>query len=155
MHSSIKGQLERNKSTYISLVPYKGQSEKRTFSNKTPSTELLAVAPLVAVAPGDFLGLFPGRLRYTDQKPARAIRGPLTDLWLGYSEVMGKLSKIKVAKAGQRTNVCLAWEGVNEVKGDKSFCQYLRVLVIATRHIHPFDQLIRPSPGAGTRRWDQ
>jgi hypothetical protein len=38
---------------------------------------------------------------------------------------------------------------VNEVKGDKSFCQYLRVLVIATRHIYPFDQLVRPSSGAG------
>jgi hypothetical protein len=29
---------------------------------------------------------------------------------------MGKLSKIKVAKAGQMTNVCLAWEVVNEKK---------------------------------------
>jgi hypothetical protein len=37
--------------------------------------------------------------------------------------------------------------GVNEKKGDKSFCQYLRVLVIATRHILPFDQLVRPSSG--------
>jgi hypothetical protein len=62
---------------------------------------------------------------------------------------MGKLNKIKVAKAGEVSNVCLAWEGVNEVKGDKSFCQHLRVFVIATRHIMPFDQLIRPSSGAG------
>jgi hypothetical protein len=53
-----------------------------------------------------------------------------------------------VAKAGEITNVCLAWEGVNEVKGDKTFCKYLRVLVLATRHIMPFDQLIRP-PSAG------
>jgi len=144
----IKGQLDRNKSIYVSLVPYEGHSDKRTFSSKTASTELLAVVPLVAVTPGDFLGLFPGRLRYTDQKPARAISGPVPNLWLDYSEVMGKLNKIKVAKAGEMANVCLAWEGVNEVKGDKSFCQYLRVLVIATRHIMPFDQLIRPSSRA-------
>jgi hypothetical protein len=44
------------------------------------------------------------------------------NLWLDYSEVMLKLNKIKVAKAGEMTNVCLMWEGVNEVKGDKSFC---------------------------------
>jgi hypothetical protein len=145
----IKGQLDHNKSAYVNLVPYEGQSDKRTSSNKTASTELLAVAPLVTVAPGDFLGIFPGRLRYTDQKPTRAIGGPVSNLWLDYSEVMGKLNKIKVAKAGEMTNVCLAWEGVNEAKGDKSFCQYLRVLVIATRHIMPFDQLIHPSSGAG------
>ena len=147
LRHGIKGQLDRNMAIYVSFVPYEGEPDKRTFSNKTASTELLAVAPLVAVAPGDFLGIFPGRLRYTDQKPTRAIRGPVPNLWLDHSETMGKLNKIKVAKAGEMTNVCLAWEGVNEVKGDKSFCQYLRVLVIATRHILPFDQLVRPSSG--------
>jgi len=59
------------------------------------------------------------------------------------------LNKIKVAKVGDVSNVCLAWEGVNEVKGDTSYCQYLRVLVIATRHIMPFDQLIRLGSGVG------
>jgi hypothetical protein len=43
-----------------------------------------------------------------DQKPARAISKPVLNLWLDYSEVMGKLNKIKVAKAGKMTNVCLA-----------------------------------------------
>jgi len=51
---------------------------------------------------------------------------------------------MRVVKPGEKTNVCLAWEGVNEVKGEKSFCQYWRALVIATRDIMPFDQLIRP-----------
>jgi hypothetical protein len=69
---------------------------------------------LVAVAPGDFLGIFPGRLRYTDQKPARAIAGPVLNLWLDYLETIRKLNKIEVAKAGEMTNVCLAWEGVNK-----------------------------------------
>ncbi|KAH8744169.1 hypothetical protein BGZ57DRAFT_778998, partial [Hyaloscypha finlandica] len=52
----------------------------------------------------------------------RAIKGPVLNLWLDYSEVMGKLSKIKVTKTRQMTNVCLTWEGVNEKKGDRSFC---------------------------------
>jgi hypothetical protein len=79
----IKGQLDRNKSVYVSLVPYEGEVDKKTFGNKAASSELLAVAP------GDFLGIFPGRLRYTDQKPTRAIKGPVLNLRLDYSEVMG------------------------------------------------------------------
>jgi hypothetical protein len=35
---------------------------------------------------------------------------------------MGKFNKIKVAKVEDVSNVCLAWEGVNEVKGERSFC---------------------------------
>jgi hypothetical protein len=149
LRHGIEGQCDQNKSIFINFIPYEGESEKRTLSNKTASTELLAVAPLVVIAPGDFLGIFPGRLRYTDAKPARAIGGPISNLWLDYSEVMGKLNKIKVAKDGEITNVCLAWEGVNEVQGDESCCQYFRVLVIATRYIMPFDQLIRPQSGVG------
>ena len=111
---------------------------------RSGSTELLAVAPLVPILPGDFLGIFSGRLRYTDQKPPRSIPGPVPNLWLDYSIVMGKLGRMGLAKADEMANVCLAWEGVNEVKGETSFCQYLRILVIARRHIMPFDQLIRP-----------
>jgi hypothetical protein len=57
---------------------------------------------------------------------------------------MGKLGKIGIAKADEPTNVCLAWEGVNEVKEETSCCEYMRVLIIATRHIMPFDHLVRP-----------
>jgi hypothetical protein len=126
------------------LVPYEGKSGKRVFGNKPASTKFLSVSPLVVVAPGDFLGLFTGKLRYVDKRPSKAIRGPFPGLWLDYSETPGKLNQMRVAKSGEMTNVCLAWEGVNEVKGEKSFCQYWRVLVIATRDIMPFDQLIRP-----------
>ena len=51
---------------------------------------------------------------------------------------------MKVAKSGEQTNVCLVWEGVNEVKGEKSFCHYWRILAVATRHIMPLDRLVRP-----------
>ncbi|TVY71303.1 hypothetical protein LSUE1_G004472 [Lachnellula suecica] len=145
LRHGLKGQPERNKSSFLTLVPYEGESGKRTLGTRSGSTEVLAIAPLVPVLPGDFLGIFSGRLRYTDQKPPRSIPGPAHNLWLDYSVVMGKLSRMGVAKADEMANVSLAWEGVNEVKGETSFCQYLRVLVIATRHIMPYDQLVRPS----------
>ena len=47
--------------------------------------------------------------------------GPVQGLWLDRSEVKGKLNRMKVAKVGEQTNVCLVWEGVNEVKGEKTF----------------------------------
>jgi hypothetical protein len=99
---------------------------------------------LIPVAPGYFLGIFSRKLRYLDSKPLRAVEGPIPGLWLDYSEIPSKLNQMRVAKPGESTNVCLAWEGVNEEQGEKSFCQYWRVLVIATRYIMPFDQLIRP-----------
>jgi hypothetical protein len=144
LRHGIKGQQYRNKHIFIDLFPYDGEQDKRSISSTTASSDLLAASPIAALSPGDFLGIFPGRLRYTDQKPVRSITGPVSNLWLDYSEVMGKLSKIRVAGTGEASNVCLAWEGVNEAKGDETRCQYLRVLVIATRHIRPFDQLIRP-----------
>jgi hypothetical protein len=143
----IRGKRDCNKSVFVSLVPYEGESGKRVISNKAASlkTKMLAVSPLVVVMPGDFLGLFSGQLRYVDRRPAKAIQGPYPGFWLDHSETPGKLNQMRVAKAGEATNVCLAWEGVNEVKGEKSFCQYWRVLVIATRRILPFDELVRPS----------
>jgi hypothetical protein len=140
----LKGQSDRNKSTFVGLLPYERASGKRTLGSRSASAELLAVTPLVPILPGDFLGIFARRLRYTDQKPPRSILGPVPNLWLDYSVVMGKLGKMGIAKADETTNVFLAWEGVNEVRGEESFCQYLRILVIATRHIMPFDQLVRP-----------
>jgi hypothetical protein len=141
----LKGQPDRNKSSFVNFVPFEGESGNRTIGTRSSSTKLLTVAPVVPVAPGDFLGIFAGCLRYTDQKPPRSIPGPVQNLWLDYSVVMGKLGKMGVAKPDGMSNVCLAWEGVNEAEREESFCQYLRVLVIATRHIMPFDQLVRPS----------
>jgi len=73
------------------MISYEGISGKKTFGGKSASTKLLAVSPLVSVSPGDFLGIFSGRLRYTDTKPAGAIQGPVQGLWLDRSEVKGKL----------------------------------------------------------------
>ncbi|KAH6714329.1 hypothetical protein BKA61DRAFT_655867 [Leptodontidium sp. MPI-SDFR-AT-0119] len=65
----IKRLLVRYQGQY-GFVPYESEPDKKTFSNKTASTELLAVDP------GDFLGIFPGRLRYTDQKQQEPSRDP-------------------------------------------------------------------------------
>lgn len=145
LQHGIKGDIDANKAVYVSMIPHEGISAKKTLNGKSPSAKLLAVSPLVSVSPGDFLGIFPGKLRYTDDKPIGAIQGPAQGLWLERSEVKGRLHRIKVAKAGEQTNVCLVWEGVNEARREKTFCQYWRILVVATRHIEPLDQLIRPA----------
>jgi hypothetical protein len=144
LRHGIKGKLTINKSVFVAIVPYDSKSEKRVISNKPASTKLYSISPLVSVAPGDFLGIFSRKLRYIDQKPLKAITGPVLGLWLDHLEILGKLNQMKVAKGGEKSNICLAWEGVNEVKGEKSVYQYWRVLVVATRYILPFDQLIRP-----------
>jgi hypothetical protein len=140
----IKGKLASNRSIFVSIIPYEGKSENRVIGGKPASTKLYSISPLVSVDTGDFLGIFLGKLRYINQRPPRAVKGPVPGLWLDYSEIPGKLNRMKVAKPGEKTNVCLTWEGVNEAKGEKSFCQYWRILVVATREILPFDQLIRP-----------
>lgn len=145
LYHGIKGELACNKSIFVSMVPYEGESGKRVIGNKPASTKLLSISPLVLIALGDFLGIFSGKLRFVKQKPLRAIKGPIPGLWLDYSEIPSKFNWMKVAEPGEKTNVCLAWEGVNEAEGKKSYCQYWRVLIIATRDIMPFDQLIRPS----------
>lgn len=66
---SIKGDLESNKAIYINMIPCKGESGKRVIGNKPVSTKLLSVSLLIPVAPGDFLGIFSGKLRYLDSKP--------------------------------------------------------------------------------------
>jgi hypothetical protein len=126
------------------MMPYEGESGKTVIGNRFALAKLLSVSLLISCAPGDFLGIFSGKVRYTDEKPSKAIKGPVPGLWLDYTEITGTLNQMRVARPGEKTNVCLAWERVNEAKGEKSFCQHWRVLVIATRDIMPFDQLIRP-----------
>jgi hypothetical protein len=133
IRDGLRGDKKRNKSLFVDLTSYEIKSNKS-----------VAVFPIVPISPGDFLGTFPGTIHYTSQVPKIAIKGPLSGLWLDCSQVTGKLNQMKVAEVGDLTNVCLTWEGVNEVERQK-FCEYFRVLVIATRHIMPFDQLVRPS----------
>jgi hypothetical protein len=127
-------------------VRYKVVSEETYYQGKPAVSKRIAICPVVPVAPGDFLGTFPGALCYTkqDQMSAANVQGLASDIRLNRSKVTEKLSYIKVAKVGEETNVCLVWEGVNKAE-EGTFCEYFRVLVVATRHIMPFEQLIRPA----------
>jgi hypothetical protein len=63
---------------------------------------------LVLFAPGDFPGIFSGKLRYVDLKPSKAIRGPVLGLWLDNSDISGKLDQIKIAIPGEKKSVYVA-----------------------------------------------
>ena len=76
-------------------------SEFKTHFFRYPKK--LVVSPLIPVAPGDFLGIFSGKLRYLYSKPLRAIEGPIPGLWLYYSEIPGKLNQMRVAKLSNPT----------------------------------------------------
>lgn len=41
LYYGIKGKIDDNKSIYVSMVPYEGESEKRTIGNKSASRNLL------------------------------------------------------------------------------------------------------------------
>ncbi|TGO21811.1 hypothetical protein BPAE_0199g00050 [Botrytis paeoniae] len=58
LRHGIKGKLASNKSVFVGIVPYEGESEKRVIGNKPASTKLYFISPLVSIAPGDFLGNF-------------------------------------------------------------------------------------------------
>src|SRR5208282_4826007 len=91
-----------NKAIFISLVPN--------------GDKLLTLCPVIPVFPGDFLGVFSGKVRFTEQvKITQAISGPTTGLWLDYSQVSGTLNQMQVAKPGGDSNVRLEWEAVNEM----------------------------------------
>jgi hypothetical protein len=76
----VKGKLNSNKSIFVNIVPYKGESGKRVISNKPALTKLLSISPLVLVTPRDFLGIFSRKLQYIDSKPSKAIKGPILGL---------------------------------------------------------------------------
>jgi len=121
-----------NKAIFISLVPN--------------GDKLLTLCPVIPVFPGDFLGVFSGKVRFTEQvKITQAISGPTTGLWLDYSQVSGTLNQMQVAKPGGDSNVRLEWEAVNEMD-ETGPCVSWRVLVLATKEIMPLEQLIRAAP---------
>jgi hypothetical protein len=78
----MKGGLACNKSVFVGIIPFEGESGKKVIGNKPASTSLLSISPLVSVVPGDFLEIFSGKVRYLDdQKLLRAIKGPVPDVF--------------------------------------------------------------------------
>jgi hypothetical protein len=73
-----------------------------------------AVCPIVPVCPGVFLGIFAGKIRFSDDfNRVHGILGPMEKLWLYYLNVIGVLNQMKVLKYSDEANVQLCWELVN------------------------------------------
>jgi hypothetical protein len=119
-------------------------TNKSFFMSIRPGiNKLVSVFPLVPISAGDLLGIFSGKIRFSEYcNVIQSIAGPILHLWLDYSQVTGTLNQMQVAQPGGSANVCLAWEGFNE-DVESGPCKYWRVLVIAICKILPFEPLIR------------
>jgi hypothetical protein len=117
-----------NKSFFISIQP--------------GSNKLVSIFPIIPISPGDFSGVFSGKVRFSEYcNIAQSIIGLIPYLWLDYSQVTGTLNQMQATRSGGETNVCLAWEGVNE-DVESGPCEHWRVLIVAIRKIMPFEPLI-------------
>ncbi|KAH6700678.1 hypothetical protein BKA61DRAFT_620970 [Leptodontidium sp. MPI-SDFR-AT-0119] len=125
-------QQHQNKALFISLLP-NGDSR-------------LDVCPTIPVYPGDFLGIYSGTIRFSENSSlSHGIPGPESKLWLDYSQVTGTFNQMQVSKPGGDANVHLRWEAVNE-QDETGPCESWRVLVIASKAIMPFEPLVRAAP---------
>jgi hypothetical protein len=110
---------------------------------KAVDSQALLVYPMIPVSAGDFLGIFAGAIRFTeDDNPVQRIPGPTADLFLDYSHVTGTLNQMQVSEDDSLANVRLEWQAVNEDDAT-GCCDFWRVRVIATKSIAPFEPLIR------------
>lgn len=120
---------------------------KALFITLLPKNEHnLAVCPIMPVRPGDFLGIFAGTIRFSDDfNRVHGIRGPMEKLWLDYSNVTGVLNQMKVSKPGGEANVQIRWELVNmEEEGEPRISW--TVSVRALKPIRPFEEIVRDAP---------
>jgi hypothetical protein len=106
----------------------------------------LDVCPTIPVFPGDFLGIYSGTVRFSENSSlSHGIPGPELKLWLDYSQVTGTFNQMQVSKPDDDANVHLRWEAVNE-QDETGPCESWRVLVIASKAIMPFEPLVRAAP---------
>lgn len=103
----------------------------------------LFVRSIVAVRDGNFLGIFAGKIRFSeDWSTTHGVRSPISNLWLDYSQVNGTLNQTLVAEPRGPANVCLRWEVLDDEIG-KEVCTPWRVSVRATQPTMPVDHLFR------------
>ncbi|KAK1138882.1 hypothetical protein N8T08_001709 [Aspergillus melleus] len=120
------------------------EKDKAIFMLLSPRDDkFLSVRPLIPVDAGDFLGIFPGKIRYSREfTPKWGIPGPDEGLWLDYSQTTGTLTQMRVAQPGDYANVRLHWELFSET--DTSRPRWLwRVSVRALEAIAPLEELVR------------
>ncbi|KAJ5989701.1 hypothetical protein N7481_004911 [Penicillium waksmanii] len=123
---------------------YEGETDKSAFITLLPKEDsTLFVASIIPVYKGDFLGIFAGAIRFSEEfSIAHSIPGPTGRLWLDYSQVTGVLNQMQVSEPGGKANVCLHWVafcGDVETQPDISW----RVSVKASKKIMPFEPLLR------------
>ena len=103
----------------------------------------ISVCSIVPVREGDILGIFAGRIRFSEDLSAtHGIRGPIDNLWLDYSQVTGTLNQMQVSEPGGPANVRLQWQAIHDDIESES-CTSWKVSVRATKSIMPFDPLVR------------
>ncbi|KAJ5559593.1 hypothetical protein N7513_001992 [Penicillium frequentans] len=128
----LVSEFERDKSTFVFLVPQGSMA--------------LSVCSIVPVCEGDFLGIFAGNIRFSEEFNVKSgICSPIDNLWLDYSQVTGTLNQMMVSEPGGPANVRLHWEVIHDDLGT-DHCTSWRVSVRATKSIMPFDPLIRMAP---------
>ncbi|OKP13738.1 hypothetical protein PENSUB_581 [Penicillium subrubescens] len=134
----------------VICAPYDNQLASECGIDKSAFTFLLPkdgsslfVCSIVPVREGDFLGIFAGKIRLSEnRKTTHGIRGPIDNLWLDYSQVTGTLNQMLVSEPGGSANVRLQWDVIQDDIGTDS-CTSWRVSVKATKPIMPFDPLVR------------
>ncbi|KAL7649125.1 hypothetical protein ACMYSQ_012470 [Aspergillus niger] len=131
-------------------APYDDQLVSETGGDKSAFIFLLPkddssllVCSIVPVREGDFLGVFAGKIRFSESwSLTHGIRGPVDDLWLDYSQVTGTLNQMLVSEPGGSANVRIHWELTYD-DVDPENCAQWRVSVKATKFIMPFEPLVR------------
>ena len=106
--TSTKSDLKRiTEDAYI-----ESGTNKSFFMSLRPGVEkLVSVFPIVPVNSGDLLGIFSGKVRFSEEcAVAQAIEGPIPNLWLDYSQVTEILNQMRVARPGGEAKVHLAWD---------------------------------------------
>ncbi|KAJ6021264.1 hypothetical protein N7540_006768 [Penicillium herquei] len=128
----LVSEFGRDKSPFVFIVPQDSMA--------------LSVCSIVPVCEGDFLGIFAGSIRFSEEfNVKRGICSPINNLWLDYSQVTGTLNQMTVSESDAQANVRLHWEIIHDELGT-DHCTSWRVSVRATKSILPFDPLIRKAP---------
>ncbi|KAJ5710990.1 hypothetical protein N7488_005146 [Penicillium malachiteum] len=131
------------KNEWASTVSESGR-DKSTFTFLLPKdSSSLFVCSIVPVREGDFLGIFAGKIRFSeDLSVTHGIPGPVKNLWLDYSQLTGTMNQMLVAEPDGSANVCLQWEVVDDDIGTES-CISWKLFVKAIAPIKPFKPLVR------------
>jgi hypothetical protein len=88
--TSTKSTLKRlTEDAYIEL----GTNKSFFISIRPGVDKLVSIFPIVPISLGDLLGIFSGKIRFSEHcNVVQSIMGPTTYLWLDYSQVMGTLN---------------------------------------------------------------